>query len=282
MSADSDFGKIERAIKRRGYKTIPGGSGHRKIVDHRGKVVVDSNGPLLISSSPSDQRARTMHVNRLMKAGVLTEDPFESNPQGKGARLTDPDVQKRKLEAIQRKAVAERTETHKLREFLEPFIVMIGGWEKHGQTTLIGRVAMQYLDSVKQPGRWKTLDACVQSLRNLKAGNTLSESARKNWMRFFDALADDDDPLTKWNEMQRQTLGIGYPDVDTPHENGDTPTAADDAIAAFMEEKRSEISGEAGRPLALECLYFMARGAGDADKDEVFALYERIATLEGR
>jgi len=278
VSTDTDFTKIIRAMKRRGYETIPGGAGHRKVVDKHGKVVKDSNGPLIISSSPSDHRARTMHVHRLMKAGVLTEDPFESNPEAKGARLADPDVQAKKLAALQKRAAEERNATIELREFLEPFIVMIGGWEKHGQMTLIGRVAMNYLDSVKQPGRWKTLDAAVASLRNLRSGNVLSDAARKNWKRFFDALADDNDPLTKWNEMHRETIGIGYPDTqaDEPHTNGATPTAAEEAIEQFMRDRDAE------RPLALDALYYMARGAGDNDKDEVFALYERIADLEGR
>jgi hypothetical protein len=290
----SEIDVLLRAARANGYKTVPAQGGHKKLVDHRGRPVVDGNGPLIISSSPSDARWRVMTVKRWMAAGVLKTDPFDDSPKGKAVqekrggsgkanRLTDPDVQQAKIDAIHAKAAAEREATNKLREQWEPIMVKIGGWEKRGSIAQLGDLIFWF-------GKWRSLverfpseSAARQAVAQLKRGNTLSERNRKAISYFSDELLKATDVRERYFELVRLSKGLPAKEEDDVIRGGtplpDPPAKEED------EKKKATTNGNhwvGTRPtLALEAVAQMMVGRTEVD-EHVLRLGEQIQELEMR
>lgn len=298
--AKSEVDVLLRAARANGYKTVPAQGGHKKIVDHRGKPVVDSNGPLIISGTPSEHRWREMTVKRWLAAGVLKVDPFESNTPGKGVRaqqqagkkggkfnIADPDVQAKKLEGIKKKSEAEHKATVKLREKWEPIMVKLGGWDKYGLLTQTGDAIFWFGEHRGLVERFPTASAAKQALAQLKKGNTLSTKSRVAVEYFADELLKaDGSPLDRYWELVRLSKGLPARE-DEPIKGGsplpDPPPKEVREAAAKANGNGTEPERlRAGKPsLALQAVAEMMVGRTELS-EEVLRLGEQIQDMELR
>lgn len=297
----SEVDVLLKAAKANGYKTVPAQGGHKKIVDHRGKPVIDSKGPIIISGTPGDHRWRDMTVKRWLAAGIIKVDPFESNTPGKavrrlkggavsgrggGSRLADPDVQEAKVAAIKAKAAVERDHTQKMREQWEPIVAKIGGWGKIGQLSDVVFWFGEWRGIVE---RFKTRDAAYRALTTLRKGQTLSEAGRKAMAYFIEELVKVKNPQDRYIELVRLSKGLPAKEDETIR-GGDPlpdplPKEVRDQLAV---EKNGNGNGSVGRigpatkpSLALEIVAQMMVGRTEVD-DRVLALGEQIQELELR
>ncbi len=301
--AKSDIAVLTAAARKNGFKFVPAGGGHKKVVDKHGKPVVDNNGPLILTSTPGDARWRVMTVKRWIAAKVLKEDPFQSNQERKanrrlsgGAvtnRLTDPDIQAKKVAAIHAKAARERDETQKLREILEPIIVRIGGWGagSSGKVTQIGDVAFWFNDWRGFVPNFSGQSGARAAIQSLKGKQTLSERNRQAVKYFLDELTKSQDPAARYFELYRLSKGLPAKEDETIR--GGTPLP--DPPMKGEREKRAEVTSNGGpevakatRPatkpgaLALEAVAFMVMGKekDEVDMDRVLQLGEEIQQME--
>lgn len=268
----NDLQVIVAALRRNGFKTVPAGSGHRKVVDHRGRPVVDRNGPVILSSTPSETRNRTMAVNRLMKAGALKVDPFESDTKSKGAQeqgargggstgkdkrqqnlqrgnphLVAGEYKEKAAEATRQKAKERHAATMKQRERLEPIIVKLGGWGTRApgksKAVEISAVWHWFIESrgiVEKVAAG--LPGYENAMRNYKAGNTVADASRASFEYFLRELEDAKDPLARYMEMLR--LSRGLPPKDTA-EIQLTGTAAPGVQLVVPERPKDETEDKA-------------------------------------
>lgn len=280
--AKKEVTELLRAIRANGYKTVPSGGGHKKVVDRHGKAVVDSNGPLLISSSPSDHRWRDMHVKRLMKAGVLKEDPWNPEEKTRDRNQNGGDPQHgARVAAMYRKQIARDERTRQIRMRLEPMVARLGGWDKQGFTSQIGRVMFSYARSRGRVEAPVTEAAAVQNARNLKGGATLSDKAAVCWELLLTDLeqafdeSQEDGLRGRYFELVREAQGLG-----TPRLVPDEPEAP--AALELVTEQHRRHPVEVSIPsLALEVAIRMGMGAAsEPDMDQILVLAERIARME--
>lgn len=282
--AKKEVAELEKAIRKSGYKLVPSGGGHKKVVDQRGRPVVDRNGPLIVSSSPSEARWREMHVSRLMNAGVLKEDPWNPEERPRRQGLQDPAVKEKAHIALQREMARREQETKKIRERIEPLVVKLGGWEKHGFVADLGRVMYHVVKARGRVEAPKNQAAAVANARNLKLGGTLSDSNAICWNLLLDDLeqAQLSGPTglrDRWVELCREAKGVNRVPSTLPPElpglNGvepepPTPLQLAPAPAAIVVPR-----------LALEAAARMGKGVTtDAEMNEVIVLAEKFAQLE--
>jgi hypothetical protein len=287
-----DVDTLVRLIKRNGFNVVPAGSGHKKVVGKNGRPVVDSNGPVIISSSPSDGRWRTMTVKRLMAAKVLTADPWESSQKadtsGKAARLTDPEVRERARLSQLAQHKERQEKTQQLRARFEPFVMKLGGWEKSGVTTQVATTAFGYLASRNRVENFVSLSAATQSLRSLRLGNTLREAARVAWSLFMDDIEAAEDPVARYFQIQREVKGL--PPEATTNGNGEgalvhLPLKGGGTLTPPGGPVPPPRASAGIRPytkptLALEVVYHATAGRENPDFDAVMKLGERVLALE--
>jgi len=286
-----------KAVKARGYNVVPSGGGHKKVVDKHGKSVVDANGPLLISSSPSEVRWRDMHVSRLMKAGVLKEDPW--NPEEKERRSSggDPARNRRVSEAVQRKQASRQERTKKIRAKLEPIVARLGGWDKRGFVADLGRVQYHLAKSMGRVETPKSLASAIQNARQMKMGGTLSDHNALCWELLIDDLERHDRRdrdhglLNRWAELQRGARGLPIEDEEESLPSAQAaileltgPRTLPEQLPAPSSNGRPEPHPAAGPTLPRMAIEIAARmGASirtDDDMNRVLVLSERIARLE--
>lgn len=143
MKASSEVRDLEAKIRAAGFHLLSAGSGHRKIKDAKGALVLAKSGaPVVISASPSDRHWRANAVRQLIDAGVFTEDPYRSGASGKsnngvrGHHLASPEMQARKIAAIHAKSEVQRRQTADLRSRFEPVVGKLGGWVGHSHSTV--------------------------------------------------------------------------------------------------------------------------------------------------
>lgn len=284
--AKKEVQELEKAIKKNGYKLVPSGSGHKKVVDQRGRSVVDKDGPVIVSSSPSEVRWREMHVSRLIKAGVLKEDPWNPEPKERSSgNLRDPAVQAKIRETKAREMAQREERTRRIRSRLEPIVAKVGGWDKSGFVADLGRV---YYHLAKTRGRVeapKNQASAIQNARNLKLGGTLSDNNAVCWELLLDDLEkagkEPNGLRDRFVDLLREAKGINH----SPSLNG----------AAPIEEEAQALPPVAPAPpvwphtparvpsLAMEAAARMGRGAfSEKDFEEALVLAEKLAELELR
>lgn len=301
----SEIDVLLRAARTNGYKTVPAQGGHKKIVDHRGRPVVDSNGPLILSSSPGDFRWREMTVKRWLASGVLKVDPFSADTptkavrkltggaaggKGGGTRLTDPEIQAKKVEAIKARFAEHRGLSQKIREDFEPIVVKLGGWEKHGLKRQVGGVVFWFNEWRGHVERFPTESAAASALSNLKKGNALNDNSRTALGYFVDELKKSPDPAARYFELLRLSKGLpakeedgvrgGTPLVDPP------PKEDRERVAAEKHDSNGhgpvERIGPATKPsLALEAVAQMMIGRTEID-ERILKIGEEIQDMELR
>jgi hypothetical protein len=295
--ASSDMSTLLKEARKNGYKTVPGGGGHKKLVDRYGKTVTDANGPLILSSSPSDARWREMTVKRWMAAGVLKSDPFDSTPLTKGARgvgnkgkgrnrIADPDVQAAKIAAIHAKSERDKAATLKLRETWEPIMVKLGGWDKYGVLAQTGEAIFWFGEHRGHVERFPSASAAKQALSQVKKGNTLSEKSRIAITYFSDEITKDPTKVQeRYFELVRLSKGLPARE-DDPIRGGEP--LSDPPPKEEREKQKPQVNGSTpgGRPatkpsLALEVVAQMMVGRSEVD-DRVLKLGEEIQEMELR
>lgn len=296
----SEVDILIRAARANGYKTVPAQGGHKKIVNHRGQPVVDNNGPLILSSSPSDARWREMTVKRWLAAGVIKVDPFESDTpskavrkltggavSGKGgrSRLADADVQAAKVAAIKANAAAARDATQRLRESWEPIIVKLGGW-KMGMVTQVADTAHWWNEHRGHVDGFTSQAGARSAVQGLKLGQTLSERNRKAFAFFLDELVKSGNAQERYFEILR--LSKGLPPKEVEPIRGGRPLPDPPPLEERQKQKevftnghgRKETIGPATKPsLALEAVAQMMVGRSEVDL-EVLRIGEQIQQLE--
>lgn len=225
-SAKKEFREIIAIIRKKDFKVIPG-KGHYKIIDVKGKLgpkgtkVRDEHGPVVISSSPGDFRARDLLAARLMRAGILEPKDLPWKPMKKqeadGILLGEPEPEKpeRLTEAQaerRRRDNDNRTrheKTQAIKGELEPIITRLGGWTKRG---MIGELAsVVYHHSKDSPWGFKSVSTARASATNLRGGGTLSDDHATCWEGLLMTLAaaDMDGRLQEaWFDLVRAARGL--------------------------------------------------------------------------
>jgi hypothetical protein len=203
-------------------KVVPSGNGHWRVLSPKGAVIVDENGPVQISSSPSDNRWRDITVRRLLNCNppALKHDPWnppkrqnDDNGNGSKSNLRDPDVQARKLAALQDAARARAERTRKIRSRLEPMIIKIGGgWDKRGFISELGLVCFHLASTRKRVENFKSLSGARQNTLSLRKGGTLSDNAALCWELLLGDLEaanrQEDGARTRYMELLREAKGL--------------------------------------------------------------------------
>lgn len=233
-------------VRAAGFRVSKSGNQkHWKVMHKNGSAVIDANGPLIISTTPSEHRFREMTVKRLMGAGVLKQDPYKktkTGPQEAGtnggrarstSHLKDPAVQAAKVARIKEISREFHERTVKLRSRIEPIIAKLGGWSAgrgpQGQGSGVriaefGEVLMYWGDTrniVETPSDSKTgqppnKDAVTQAMRNLmKKDGTLGRTWLPIVERFTDDLEDragtpprPERAAERYRELYREMRGI--------------------------------------------------------------------------
>lgn len=291
-ASNSEIRVLIAAIRKNGYKVARTGNGsHQKVLRTNGSQVADENGPLIISGSPSDHRWRDMHVNRLMKAGVLKEDPWDpkktgKDDDGKTQKERDEDVVKeRKARDLRDRSEVFRVRTVDVRAAVEPIISKLGGWSRGGSGVKVADFAavLRFWAERNDPkviplttslAPFQT-SAWVTQVTNLRtAGGTISEK----WLPLFEAFvvalregnenADPTESSLVYMDLVRDEKGI----LSHPVGAGDgEPREIPEPVAARVVVEYPRV--------ALEALFWMSRGADGQDRDEILDLAEEIAEL---
>lgn len=283
--AKKEVEELLRAVRANGYSTVPSGGGHKKVVDKHGRPVVDKDGPLIISSSPSDVRWRDMHVKRLMRAGVLKEDPW--NPQEeerKGNGRGDEHERARIAGQIRAQAMREHR-TAKIRRRIEPIIVHLGGWDKTGFTPGLGRVMYAFAKAKGRVEAPASEVSAIQNARQLKVGATLSDKNATCWELLLDDLekAHADDGIAglqlRYVELTRLAKNLGTPGFKLEPESAPEP---EEGTVHELVAVRPAHPLELKLPtMAMEIVARMGRGAqNEGDLERILVLGERVARLE--
>lgn len=308
---------LVKAVRARGFRVVPSGGGHYKILGKDNKAVRDDDGPLIISGSPSERRARDMHVHRLMKAKVLLIDPWApdkgnaANGNGDGkkrSRIADPDVQAAKIAAIKEKSRKQAALTLELRGRLEPLVVKLGGWNSSGSrggsgvtASELGLVARHWANVHSRVGVWANDAAARGAAQTLKTGGTLGEKPRE----LFTLIVDELETVAKkggaegvrqrYFALIRDAKGLAPergPELPAPGPVSDAsgngsgvlpPAAAPPPIVTRVVDRPSVLPGDTGEvpTLALRSLAEMMMGDADEERrDRAIKLAEDILRLE--
>jgi hypothetical protein len=304
--ANKEVTELIGEIRDAGYKVASSGRTHHVVLDKQGRRLVDGNGPVIISKTPSEHRWREMTVHRLIKAGVFKQDPRKADQKANGrerankagtSRLNSPEVQAAKVEAIKAKSRAQAQLTQELRGRLEPIIVKLGGWhEGRGggggvPPTELGRVNHYWL---QQQGQltWPTGDAAGNALGVLKRGGTLGEKVRPMVEAFVEELERQGENVRNFYfELVREMKGLpasqrierDRPLALVPGEARGGDETEEEPATSQVEHAPAPPSVavlSAGVPmLAMEAVYLMAQ-APNADMAAVLSLGEKIARME--
>ena len=284
-----------RATKK--YKVTSSGKHHR-VLDMKGRVVVDENGPLIISKTPSEHRWREMTIHRLMKAGVLKSDPYKQHHEKKGDNGGGDHLTKEETRALQRAAVARvaqnRAErTRRLRERLEPLVARCGGWNESRGTTRgvsaseLGLIAHHWGETRGRVDRPPSVGAAQQTANaNLKRGGTLSDRNADFWEAFINEWAAAEDPRRWYIDQIRIAKGLPVTQVIEstlePVTPPDGPVPERVSSLATMVESAMRVASSLPHGVgdrALRAVYLMASG-GEKNRDEILEMGEWILAQE--
>lgn len=220
MAENKDTTVLIRAIRdqsKGAYKVISGGK-HLKVIhaegSKKGRSVLDDNGPVILSGSPSEGRNRELAVHRLIGAGILKFDPWKGDknkPDGPGKQVSRED----EFEARQarRLAVADahqriNDESDQCRARLERFFVKIGGGsEKRGFKTELTKTICKFLEE-KHPELKIQEDSFYPEIVKITRGQTVSANQIKRINKFLDYFENSMTPRQEYFDMVRAAQGI--------------------------------------------------------------------------
>jgi hypothetical protein len=278
-----DLNVLRKIIEADGYKVVPSGSGHWRILNAKGAVVVDDNGPVIMSGTTSEIRGRDMAVHRLMKAGILKRDPWAPTPKREGERDTE-EMNDAERAAHEREMEERRTTDHlraqrtlRIRERLEPVVARLGGWEKRGMVAEVGLVAHYFADRKELPERWTSPSGAAENAEALRKGATLSDNIANLWEHLLSELESWPDTQLRWMQLLREAKGVDEPTI------GEAVTP--------LTRSSPQLQVVTGKPLpqldelptlALRAMFEMGVGrpAHDPDRAHVLRIGEEIMRLE--
>lgn len=262
-----DINELKRLVVAQGFRFVPNGSGHLKLLNKKGAVVVDDKGPVIMSTSASDIRARDMHVKRLMKAGALKSDPYkDQQPIGKRndgdaqqsrreksiAAITSPEARAARKESDVQRSKEREANTAKLRSRIEPFVMSLGGWDKSGTAADLSKVLFYFLKARNRTEAFSSLDSCAQNVYTLKKGNTLSDRSVDAWSFLLDEIERAGDTVEarrmRYHELLRDALGLNAPPAAPAHPAPEPVRAPIGELLGRQTETGSEV--EATMPVA--------------------------------
>jgi hypothetical protein len=304
-----DLKPLVEAAKANGYKVVPSGrSKHMRVVDPKGKVVVDKNGPVIVSGSPGDFRARDMHVKRWIAAGIITaeQDPWRKDkgkPGVNGQPETRTEEQQRR-EALRLKGLAEMNQrraerTRKIRSRWEPIIARLGGWDKRGMVTEAGLVLYHYVKSRGRTEAPKSQTAAGQLITRIKRGDTLSEDSAVCFEILLDHLESKPADLPRvWMNLVREARGLPAlseaapamtleeepePEPEPPHDDGEPRPEPYQGLSVIERRQDTQVFGLPARvpKVALRALAEMMRGQPpDIDTEPLVEIATDILEME--
>lgn len=268
-----------------------------------GQVVTDENGPLIVSSTPSEFRDRDQTAMRWKRAGVIKEEQIpwrnqKAKPEGESgeprkrgtSRLLDPAVQEAKIAAIKARSASFNERTASLRSISEPTMVKLSA----ANDVEFARVARHWAGvrgRMELPSD-SSEAALIQSFRLLRRpGSTLGEKWLPFWELVFTELNREGDPNAKYLNWLRQFKGIpetpSSPSPLPPQEEG-LPVSIRKTGSRWRttrveaEEVREPVVGPLADKtpmLALRAVAMMARNPG-ARMEEVLEIGEDILRME--
>ena len=282
------------------HKVVSSGKHHR-VLDLKGRVVVDENGPVIISKTPSEHRWREMTVHRLIKAGVFKSDPYKEHNKKKeagdpGEHLTKEETRALQREGVARAARSRADRTKRLREKLEPLVARCGGWnDRRGATVSgvspaeLGMAAHKWGEDRGRVDRPPTVGAAQQAANaNLKKGGTLSDRTADFWEAFVNEWGAADDPRRWYIDQVRAAKGLPPTVVREstlePASVPEGPVAERTSSLASVVESAMAVAatrlptGVGHR--ALKAVFLMASGNDDADQNEIIEMGEWILAQE--
>lgn len=244
MPVVSEVSTLISHIRRAGYKvTKSGNAKHWKVLKPNGAVLVDKNGPVIISTTPSETRFREMTVQRLMSTDppVFKKDPYKATPSNPAEKGLTPEREKRSGKGVitdemrararagaERKSEEYRERTAKIRARWEPILAKLGGWQRvqHGpgvskvdfgraMTGWAGRRGRVELPKKTQRGTPMNEGAIQQIVNNFSKGGTLGDVWAPLFEVFIDALErgsgtppDPSKSAEHYREFLREEKGI--------------------------------------------------------------------------
>lgn len=293
--AQKEVDELIKAIRGTGYKVVSAGRTHHRVLNPKGQVVVDENGPLIISKTPSESRWYEMTMHRLIKAGIFKVDPKKAGQQkkeggGGKAELSEEqeELKRKRMEGMARASRNRDERTRKLRARLEPMIVKLGGsWSKRGFSAEFAQVAYHLLASRGVVDRWASLAGCIQNLNNLNRGATMSDKLASAWEAVLDDLEKAPDPKARYFELLRESKGItAKPPLVVPPRKPPIEPAAPSEVVERQQVVPLRPRAVAGPDaaiiprLALQAVFLMTVGREEPVMDEILAVGEKIARLE--
>ena len=296
VKVPADIRPLIDAAKANGYKVVPSGrSKHMRVLDSKGKVVVDDNGPVIVSGSPGDHRMRDMHVQRFIAAGIIKPEQNPWKPEkGKGAdgqpEVIDEEKARRERVRLEGMAEAnrERAErTRKIRSRWEPIIARIGGWEKRGTVADAGIILYHFAKTHGRTEAPKSVNSATQLITRVKRGDTLSADSAV----CFEILLDDlerkpRDMVARWHDLLREAKGLparseappAMPLPEPPRPPREPQEPVYEAPVVMEGDVLAEVP-----TLALEALAQMVRNLPpDSDHQDQLGLAKEILRMELR
>lgn len=280
MPSRKDVQDVRKLVEKRGFKVVPSGSGHWKVLNSKGQVMTDDDGPIIMSGTSGEIRGRDMAVKRMMNAGILPEDPWKpTSPKEPGAAPTRDEQEEARREReleLQRHEDHERSErTHRIRERLEPIIARLGGWDKRGVKANLGQVASYYAGRMELPERWSSATAAAENAESIRLGATLSPSMASLWEHLLSELEAYPDTQVRFFQLEREAKGIAEPTI------GDPDGFSRSGYSRAAETPALLVQAELPT-LALRAMFEMGVGrpAHDPDRPHILKLGEEILRLE--
>lgn len=192
MPSQKDVAEIIGFIRATSGFTVAktGNQKHYKVLKRGGGAVIHPDGkPIIISSSPSEERFKEMTIKRLIQAKVLEKDPYKATPTKGSARsaassngdapkkkrtaFNDPErkaeIQRLKVAGIKAKSARQREQTAKLRGRFEPIVPNVGGWADKS-VTRGERTRLTVTELADVATYWGTSRGRVEFPKDLKTG----------------------------------------------------------------------------------------------------------------
>jgi hypothetical protein len=275
------------------FRLAPGGK-HMKLIDDKGRRVLDAEGkPIIVSGSPSEARNRDLMVNRWMNAGLIPYDPWKPKSEKK------EETRDEKLEREKRERIEEGKEEQRVtsglsmsaRTRLLPLLGRLpGGWDE-ALNRQLGTVMYRFARHRKLAAaiEWGSEDYAYRSAVNLKRGGTISPEAATAWEMFAQELEDAEKAgtplLRRWNELVEEAatatpsatavLAAARREAMRPAEPVHPPSAA-------LEPGPEHTLANGVGHVWLQVFYEMARGQDGSEeaRKRVFILALEVKRLE--
>jgi len=284
------------AAKKNGYKIVPSGK-HMKVLDSKGRVVIDKdgNGPVIISSTPSESRDRDMTVTKFIRNGIIRPEQDPWKPQkGKQADGTPEtiDEEKQRREAARLEGLAsanrERAErTRKIRSRWEPIIARLGGWDKRGMQSEAGLIVYHYAKTRGREEAPASVTSAQQMVIRVKRGDTLSAKACVCFEILLDDLERQPAKMQeRWFDLLQEAKGLPprrEKSVVIGPPRPPAPVPAAGPLQVLEGGKDEEVFGPPAPTLALRALAEMMIGQpAERDPKELVDIAHQILEMELR